>query len=85
MSQRQLRARETVRNWNRQFPPGTLVIFQGRERRTWAPAGLGARDMPSVFLDGEPDEAVPLDQLDVPGYTVVTGKKRTKERPEETG
>jgi hypothetical protein len=70
-----IRAVESVRNWNEAFPIGTVVIFEGTERRTWSHAGLGFRDVPVVWLDGV-EEAVALDRLQVPGWERVSGRKR---------
>ena len=82
MSANRIRATETVRNWNIQFRPGQVVIFLGKKAKTWGPAGLGWKDVPSVFLDlPEVPEPVPLDRPDVPGCHVTIGKKRTNERP----
>lgn len=82
MSRRQLVARENCRNWNKTFPPGTEVIdFDGSVRRTASAAGLGLRDVPSVFLEGGPEEPVPIGRLKVPGYVTVVGKRRTNESP----
>lgn len=68
MSVNSQRAGQTVRNWNAVFPPGTVVEYQGQKRKTWSPAGMGMRYEPSVFLDGEPEEPVPLAILTVPGW-----------------
>ncbi len=79
MSANRIRAVETVRNWNANFPPGTVVIFEGTKCKTSGPAGLGLRDEPSVFLD-EHELPIPLVRLDVPGYH-RTAWRRTNERP----
>lgn len=70
-----IRAIESCRNWNALFPPGTEVTFDGRQARTWSPAGLGARDEPVIFLDGI-EEPVPLGRCEVPGWVKVYGRKR---------
>jgi len=61
------RALEYVRNWNKVFPPGTVVEHQGSKRKTWSPAGMGPKGTPSVWLEGVED-LVPLDVLTVPGW-----------------
>lgn len=75
---------ETIRNFNRTFPIGTLVVFQGRQLKTWGPAGIGAKGEPSIFLANGPDEPVPISQLQIPGYecTIIDRRKRPNVRPE---
>lgn len=83
MSARQRNAQDTVRNWNETFAVGVTVIFDGRQRKTWSHAGLGMKDAPSVFLEGDPVEPVPLERLTVPGYVMnpVDRRKRPNESP----
>lgn len=77
MSGNRLRSAETCRNWNEVFPIGTEVVFEDRTVRTWSHAGIGAKDEPSVFLEGI-EEAVPISRLKVPGWEMVPKNRKKK-------
>ena len=68
------RAIETCRNWNQAFPIGTKAALEGNGVVLWSHAGLGLKDEPSVFIEGE-QEAVPISRLSVPGWVMVNAKK----------
>lgn len=62
-----IRATETCRNWNKNFPIGTEVLLDGKRYKTWSHAAMGLKFEPGVFLDGI-EELVPLSRLTVPGW-----------------
>lgn len=72
-----IRCIASCRNWNEVFPIGTEVLFEGRTVKTWSLAGIGARDEPSVFLEGI-DEPVPISRLEAPGWERSTRKSKGK-------
>ena len=80
MSASRIRADETVKNWNSKFPIGTKALHRGVKVKTESWAGRNKHGEPSVFVSGT-EEPVPLSELEVPGYTVKIGKRRTNERP----
>lgn len=59
-------ALEQIRAWNANVPPGTEVEWHGQKFRTWGPAGMGYRGVPSVWLEGV-EELVPLAALEWEG------------------
>lgn len=55
--------------------------FEGEEIATWSHAGLGMKDEPSVWLEGGPEEPVPITRLKVPGWDLVPKSMVKKEGP----
>lgn len=79
MSAKQLKARESVKDFNEKFKIGHKVYYQGTEYRLWSQAGLSTRDEPVVFLDSKTiTEPVPIAQLDIEGWDLVYGKRAKK-------
>lgn len=82
-------ALESVRNWNKAFRIGQVVMFDGKEYRTWSHAALAGEKpyagQPAVFLAGGPETPVPLHRLQVPGceWTIIDKRKRPNARPEK--
>ena len=58
-------AEEQVKNWNREFKPGTRVRWEGMPTRTRSEAWVSTKGSgPVVQVEGIGSGAVPLDNLE---------------------
>ena len=68
----------SITSFDKCVPIGTEVTHHGVTKRTWSHAGLGPKNVPSVWLDdGGP--TVPLTELVIPGVEMVSQRRSSGE------